>query len=57
MGQLDDQPEKKPAKEYGKFSKKQWLLIYIVAAVIVYGLIYLIFIHKSGTSPSSGSGY
>ena len=43
----------KPTKGYGKRSKGQWIAIYVVAAIIVYGLIYLIFIHKSG----SGTGY
>ncbi len=41
-------------KGYGKRPKWQWALIYLVAAIIVYGLIYIIFIHKSG---STGNGY
>ncbi|HLB66497.1 MAG TPA: hypothetical protein VJJ78_02810 [Candidatus Saccharimonadales bacterium] len=42
-------PKKQPQKAggYGKLSKKQWWLIYIVAAVIVYGIIYLLFIRNS----------
>ncbi len=43
-------PQKQPQKSggYGKLSKKQWVLIYIVGAVVVYGLIYLLFIRDSG---------
>jgi preprotein translocase subunit SecG len=40
---------------YGKHSKKYWLMVYLVAAIIVYGLIYLIFIHKSGSGGGGGS--
>lgn len=47
------QPEK-PAKGYGKRPMWQWVLIYVVVAIVVYGLIYLIFIRKSG---GSGGGY
>ncbi|MGZ6005268.1 MAG: hypothetical protein ACXWLH_03890 [Candidatus Saccharimonadales bacterium] len=51
---MDPQEEKspeKPKKGYGKRSALQWVIIYVVAAVIVYGLVYLIFFHKSnGTS-------
>ena len=49
MARQDSQPEKS-STGYGKRSKTQWLLIYVVAAVIVYGLIYYFFIRKSGTS-------
>jgi len=38
----------KPTKGYGKRPMWQWVVLYIVVAIIVYGLIYLIFIHKSG---------
>lgn len=47
---------KKPTKSYGKRPVWQWVLIYVVVAIVVYGLIYLIFIHKSGGSGNSG-GY
>lgn len=47
------QPEKK-SKGYGKRPVWQWVLIYLVAAAIVYAIIYLIFFRKSG---SSGGGY
>jgi len=46
----------KPTKGYGKHSKTYWILVYVVAAVIVYGLIYLIFIHKGGSGGGT-SGY
>lgn len=41
-------PEQKPTKGYGKRPVWQWVVIYLIIAVIVYGLIYLIFIHKGG---------
>ena len=47
-----NEPEK-PSKGYGKRPMWQWVLLYVVLAVVVYGLIYLIFFHKSGTT----SGY
>jgi uncharacterized membrane protein len=50
---MSDEPVQKPPKGYGKRSAKQWILIYVVAAIIIYGLIYLLFFHKSG----SGGGY
>lgn len=43
----------KPRKGYAKHSAKYWILVYVIAAIIIYGLIYLIFIHKS----NSGLGY
>jgi hypothetical protein len=49
----DNKVEQKKSGAYGKRSKAQWIVIYVIAAVIVYGLIYLIFFHKSG----GGSGY
>ncbi len=45
-----NQPENKPSKGYGKRPVWQWVLIYVVVAIVVYGLIYLVFIHKSGSS-------
>ena len=51
MADQDTPPAPKPTKGYGygKRSKKQWLIIYLVLAIIVYGLVYLIFFHKSGS--------
>ena len=45
-----EEPEspQKPTKGYGKRPVWQWVVIYIIIAVVVYGLIYLLFIHKSG---------
>jgi flagellar basal body-associated protein FliL len=41
---MDDQEnfEQEPKKGYNKRSIWQWILIYIIAAVIVYGIIYLV---------------
>ena len=44
----------KPAKGYGKRPVWQWVVIYLIVAIVVYGLVYLIFFHNSG---STGSGY
>ncbi|MDO8498990.1 MAG: hypothetical protein Q7S44_04360 [bacterium] len=52
---------------YGKRPLWQWILIYVVIAIIVYGLIYYFFLGKRGSStsapqtpttqsPSGGSG-
>lgn len=54
MEPQDSQPPEKPAKRYGKRPVWQWAVLYVVVAVIVYGLIYLLFIHKSG---STSGGY
>jgi hypothetical protein len=53
----EKQTPQKSGKGYGKRPAWQWILIYVVIAVIVYGLIYLIFIHKSGSSGGSTGGY
>jgi flagellar basal body-associated protein FliL len=51
---MQPQDSKKPSKGYGKRSKWQWVIIYLVVAIVVYGLIYYVFIRKSGgTSPYS----
>lgn len=47
------QPEK-PPKGYGKRPLWQWLLIYVIIALIVYGLIYLLFFNDGS---GSGTGY
>ncbi len=49
MADQDTSPAPKPTKGYGKRSKGQWLLIYVVLAIIVYGLVYLVFFRKSGS--------
>ena len=43
-------PAQSPAKGYGKRPAWQWVVIYIVVAIVLYGLAYLIFFHKSGTT-------
>ena len=49
-----NQAPQKPTKGYGKRPVWQWVLIYVVIAIIVYGIIYLIFFHKGG---SGSTGY
>lgn len=42
-----------PQKSSGGYGKKSiwfWVAIYVVAALIIYGLIYYFFFYKSGTS-------
>lgn len=46
--QQNDQQSTKPIKGYGKRSAWQWILIYIIVAVVLYGIIYLVFIRKDG---------
>lgn len=48
--QQASQPPQKPTKGYGKRPMWQWAVIYLIVAVVVYGLIYLLFIHKSGST-------
>ena len=48
-----DDTSQKMTKGYGKRPMWQWVLIYVIVAIVVYGLIYLLFIHKSGGT----SGY
>ncbi len=47
MEDKNSQPVK--SGTYGKRPLWQWIVIYVIVAVIVYGLIYLLFIRKSGT--------
>ena len=47
-------PSSTPAKAYGKRPVWQWLVIYLVVAIILYGIIYFVWIHKSG---STSTGY
>ena len=57
MEENDSNVPDKPSKGYGKRPAWQWVVIYLVLAIIVYGLIYFFFIHKSGSSGSSGSSF
>ena len=48
---MPETPTKQPSKGYGKRPVWQWVLIYVVVAIVVYGLIYLL-LFRGG----SGSG-
>ncbi|HSW85461.1 MAG TPA: hypothetical protein VLF79_02515 [Candidatus Saccharimonadales bacterium] len=51
----DQKPvETKKSKGYGKRPVWQWVVIYLIVAVIAYGIIYLVFIKGNG---STSSGY
>jgi hypothetical protein len=58
---MDDkeQQNNKPAKGYGKRPVWQWVLIYLVLAVVVYGLIYVLFIGNGsdGNTGDNGGGF
>jgi len=43
-------PTQEKPKGYGKRPKWQWVVIYIIVAIVVYGLIYYLFIRDSGSS-------
>ncbi|MEX2006636.1 MAG: hypothetical protein WD877_00445 [Candidatus Saccharimonadales bacterium] len=47
----------KAATSYGKRPMWQWVLLYVVLAIIVYGLIYYFFLRDSGTDGTGGLGY
>jgi hypothetical protein len=49
--------EQKPTKGYGKRPVWQWVVIYLIIAIIVYGAIYLIFFRGNGGSSGSSGGY
>lgn len=44
----NDTSTNKPAKGYGKRPMWQWVVLYVVVAVVVYFLIYVLFIKDSG---------
>ncbi|MEK7152473.1 MAG: hypothetical protein AAB834_00870 [Patescibacteria group bacterium] len=48
MAYEDPQPPQKPSKGYGKRPIVQWIIIYLIVAVVVYGLLYLLFIRETG---------
>jgi uncharacterized protein involved in response to NO len=52
MEPQDPETPQKPSKSYGKRPFWQWAVIYLIIAIVVYGLIYLIFIRKSGGTSS-----
>ena len=43
---MAEQPEK--SSGYGKRPAWQWVLIYVVVAVVVYGLVYYFFMRDNG---------
>lgn len=43
------QPNKESSKGYGKRPLWQWVVVYLVLAVIVYGLVYYLFMRDSGS--------
>lgn len=45
----NERPTKVKGKGYGKHPIWWWVIVYIIAAVIVYGIIYLIFNHTGNT--------
>ena len=55
---MEDSPQnqktKKPAKSYGGRSKKQWIIIYLIVAIVVYFIIYWIWIRDTSGSSSGG---
>ncbi len=54
------EPQKSNTEKPGAYGKRpmwQWVVIYLVVAVIVYAIIYFVFIHKSGTTGTGGGGY
>lgn len=59
---MDDKDTKKTPAPKGKYGKRpiwQWVLIYIVVAVVVYGLVYYFFMNNKkddGNGKDSGSG-
>lgn len=52
---MSTETPQKPSKGYGKHSIRYWVVLYLVIAVIVYGLVYLLFFHKSGRNSGSFS--
>ena len=50
-----EDPKLSSQKGYGKRPLWHWIIVYIVIAIIIYGLIYLIFFHNNGNSSNSSS--
>ena len=53
---MEEDKNNKPQKGYGKRPVWQWVLIYVIAAIIIYGLIYYIFIRNGSSSGGGNSG-
>lgn len=48
-------PKKSESKSTGGYGKRpmwQWVVIYVVVAIVVYGLIYYVFMRDSGAGTS-----
>jgi len=48
--------DNKPVKGYGKRPLWQWVVIYLVIAIIVYGIIYFVWI-RGGSGTTTTGGY
>ena len=51
---MENQQSQKPEKSYGGRSKRQWIVIYLVLAIVVYAIIYFVFIRHSGDGGAFG---
>jgi hypothetical protein len=54
MEPQDPETPQKPSKGYGKRPVWQWVVIYLIVAIVVYGLIYLLFIKDGSGGGTSG---
>lgn len=50
-----NQEPEKASKTYGKRPVWQWVAIYLIMAIVVYGLVYVLFMRDSGAT--GGLGY
>ncbi|HTE21885.1 MAG TPA: hypothetical protein VK674_02485 [Candidatus Limnocylindria bacterium] len=57
MADLNAQPPQKQSHGYGKRPTWQWVVIYLVIAVVVYGLVYYFFMRDSGGGNGGGFNY
>ncbi len=57
MKPTSNQPDSKPTKGYGKRSRGQWILIYVVVAIVVYGVAFVAYkhFHKTTTTDANGN--
>lgn len=58
MDEMDnsDSMEKPMKKSYGGRSKLFWFWVYVVGALVVYGLIYWLFLRDSGSGGTDTGG-
>ncbi len=45
---MEEQTPETPKGSYAKHSKSYWVIVYLIGAVILYGLIYLLFFYHGG---------